>query len=230
MSNKIFQFGEYAEGYNIPVLNEREIRAAAGILFVFMFISVMFAILKADFFLLKYAITFFFTDICIRVLVNPRFAPSLILGRLIVRNQNPEYVGAVQKKFAWATGILLSGTAFVLIVVMNTYSMITGIICMICLLFLFFETAFGICLGCLSYKLIYRKKAEYCPGEVCDTKSRSNIQKLSPLQYFALVSFTALVVLVSVFFNESFKSRPHSLFDETEQTSKNNQQNIRSPK
>ena len=86
MSNKIFQFGEYAEGYNIPVLNEREIRAAAGILFVFMFISVMFAILKADFFLLKYAITFFFTDICIRVLVNPRFAPSLILGRLIVRS------------------------------------------------------------------------------------------------------------------------------------------------
>ena len=31
--NKIIKFGEDVEGYNIPVLNEREIRASAGILF-----------------------------------------------------------------------------------------------------------------------------------------------------------------------------------------------------
>lgn len=31
--NKIIRFGEDVEGYNIRVLNEREIRAAAGILF-----------------------------------------------------------------------------------------------------------------------------------------------------------------------------------------------------
>ena len=33
----IIKFGEDVEGYNIPVLNEREIRAAAGILFLIMF-------------------------------------------------------------------------------------------------------------------------------------------------------------------------------------------------
>jgi hypothetical protein len=212
MDNKIFQFGEHSEGYNIPVLNEREIRAAAGILFVVMFISVMFAILKGDFFLLKYAITFFFIDICTRVLINPRFAPSLIIGRLIVRNQNPEYVGAMQKKFAWIVGIILSGTAFVLIVVMNTYSPITGLICMVCLLFLFFETAFGICLGCIFYKLIYREKTQYCPGEVCDIKSRSNIQKLSAVQYLAMICFIIFVFFVALFLNENFKAKPHSLF------------------
>jgi len=32
------QFGETVEGYSIPVLNEREIRAAAGILFLGVFI------------------------------------------------------------------------------------------------------------------------------------------------------------------------------------------------
>ena len=32
--NKIIQFGENIEGSDIPVLNEREIRAAAGILFL----------------------------------------------------------------------------------------------------------------------------------------------------------------------------------------------------
>ncbi len=31
--SKLINFGENVEGYAIPVLNEREIRAAAGILF-----------------------------------------------------------------------------------------------------------------------------------------------------------------------------------------------------
>ena len=33
----IIQFGEEVEGYTIPVLNEREIRASAGIYFLMMF-------------------------------------------------------------------------------------------------------------------------------------------------------------------------------------------------
>ena len=36
--NEIIEFGEHVDGYNITVLNEREIRAAAGILFVIMFV------------------------------------------------------------------------------------------------------------------------------------------------------------------------------------------------
>ena len=42
--NKVIQFGENVEGYDIPVLNEREIRAAAGILFLFAFIAIASAI------------------------------------------------------------------------------------------------------------------------------------------------------------------------------------------
>ena len=33
-ANKIIKFGEDVDGYNIPVLNEREVRAAAGLLFL----------------------------------------------------------------------------------------------------------------------------------------------------------------------------------------------------
>ena len=140
-TSKVIQFGENVEGYNIPVLNEREIRAAAGLLFLMMFISIMVVILKGDFLLLKYAIVIFLTDILIRVLINPKYAPTLILGRLIVRNQTPEYVGAQQKKFAWIIGIVLAVTMFILQVVVNSFSPITGLICMICLIFLFFESA-----------------------------------------------------------------------------------------
>jgi len=169
--NKIINFGETVEGYDIPVLNEREIRAAAGLLFVMMFISIFTALLLGNFLLIKYSVTIFLTDILIRVFVNPKFSPSLILGRLIVRNQVPEYVGARQKKVAWIIGIVLATTIFIHLVIVNAFSPITGIICFICLIFLFFETAFGICLGCKFYSLFYKEKALYCPGEICDVKA-----------------------------------------------------------
>ena len=212
--SKIVKFGEDVAGYDIPVLNEREIRAASGILFVMMFIAILTAILKSDFLLLKYAITIFLADILIRVLVSPRFAPFMVIGRLIVRNQTPEYVGAQQKKFAWVIGIVLALTMLVLQVILNSYSIITGLICLICLIFLFFETSFGICLGCKVYSLIYREKAQYCPGEVCDPKAKQGIQKTSGFQALTVLGLAAYVVLVAFLFQGNFSEPPHALFGE----------------
>ena len=209
---KVIKFGEDVEGYDIPVLNEREIRAAAGILFLMMFIAILTVIFKGDFLLLKYAVTIFLTDILIRVFINPRFSPSLIIGRLVVRNQVPEYVGALQKKFAWIIGIVLAVTMFILLVVVNSHSPITGLICLICLIFLFFESAFGICLGCKFYSLIYKEKAQYCPGEVCDAKSKQDIQKTSWVQLFIVIGFIAYIVLTVYIFNDTFSENPHDLF------------------
>src|SRR5882724_7040188 len=115
--NKVIKFGEDVNGYDISVLNEREIRASAGILFLFIFISLMLILFKQDFLLVKYAITIFLTDFIIRVFINPKFSPSLIIGRLIVRNQVPEYVGARQKKFSWIIGLVLSATMFIFLVI-----------------------------------------------------------------------------------------------------------------
>ena len=209
--NKIIKFGEDVEGYNIPVLNEREIRAAAGILFVIMFTSILTAILKENFLLLKYSITIFLTDIAIRVFINPKYSPFLILGRLIVRNQVPEYVGAPQKKFAWIIGVILASVIFVHIVVTNTRSPLAGILCLICLIFLLFETAFGICLGCKFYPMFYRKKAQYCPGDVCDVKSKQDIQKTSRFQLIVILGFAVYIALIALTFNTSFSKQPFDL-------------------
>lgn len=206
------KFGENVEGYNIPVLNEREIRAAAGILFLMVFISLMLIIFKENFAPIKYGITIFLVDFIIRVFVNPKYAPSLIIGRLIVSNQTPEYVGAKQKKFSWIIGLILATIMFTLMVVMNTYSAISGIICLICLIFLFFESAFGICLGCKMYSLFYKEKAQYCPGEVCEIKDRQEIQKTSITQLLIVVGFIAFVFLTSYFFSANFSKKPHDLF------------------
>jgi hypothetical protein len=210
--NKIIKFGENVEGYTIPVLNEREIRAAAGILFIMMFVSIFLAATKGEFLLLKYAVTIFLTDLLVRVFINPKYSPSLIIGRLIVRNQVPEYVGAKQKKFAWIIGVVLASTMFILMVIVNSYSPITGIICLVCLIFLFFETAFGICLGCKFYTLVYKEKAQYCPGEVCDAKSKQDIQKTSGIQVFIVLGFIAYITLTVFLFNDTFSVKPHNLF------------------
>ena len=210
--DKIIKFGEDVEGYNIPVLNEREIRASAGMLFLFMLISLMMILFKGNFLMIKYVIIIFLSDLLIRVFINPRFSPTLILGRLIVSRQVPEYVGAAQKKVAWKIGIILATLMFVLLVVVNSYSIITGLTCLLCLIFLFFEAVFGICLGCLVYRWYYKEKAQYCPGEVCDVKSKQTIQKTSGSQLLIIVAFIAFVFLLINLFNTTFKEKPTALF------------------
>jgi len=209
---KIIQFGENVEGYQIAVLNEREIRAAAGILFLATFISLMLILFKGNFIPIKYVITIFLTDFIIRVMLNPALSPTLIIGRLIVGSQVPEYVGAKQKKIAWIVGMALSATMFILMVVFNSYSLITGIVCLICLVFLFFESAFGICLACKFYGWFYKEKTQYCPGETCDIKSKQPIQKTSFMQLLVLASFVGFLTLAIVFLRAEYAKQPHALF------------------
>jgi hypothetical protein len=208
-----FEFGERVEGFSVPVLNEREIRASAGILFLLMFISILKVIFKGEFTLLKFAIIIFLTDLLIRVLINPRFSPSLILGRLMVRRQVPEYVGAPQKKFAWITGIAIASIMFILVDIANTYSPVSGILCFTCLVFLFFETAFGICIGCKVYSLFHKEKARHCPGEACGINIKEDIQKTSAAQLLILAGFIIYIFLAVWFLREDLGKRPVGLFE-----------------
>lgn len=208
----VIQFGETVPGYSIPVLNEREIRAAAGIMFLFIYTSLMLIIFTGDFRLVKYIIMLFLLDFSIRVFVNPKFAPTLIIGRLIVSNQVPEYVGAQQKKFAWIIGVFLSASMFVLLLIMNVTGPFTGGVCLLCLIFLFFESVFGICIACKVYRLMYGEKAQYCPGEVCDVKSKQPIQKTSGAQFAVVFAFVALIFVLVRFLSPIVNVPPHDIF------------------
>ncbi|HTJ13326.1 MAG TPA: DUF4395 domain-containing protein [Dinghuibacter sp.] len=208
---KTIRFGESVPGYDIRVLNEREIRAAAGLFFVATLVSFLVILFTDNFVPVKYVLTIFFLDFAVRVFISPRLAPSLVIGRFIVRRQTPEYVGAAQKKFAWVIGLVLSATMFTFLVIVNAYSPITGITCLVCLIFLYFESSFGICLGCKVYSLVYRRKAQYCPGEVCNAKQP--IQRTSGSQWLMVALLIAVVVLIAVWGNGYFKRTPHYLFE-----------------
>ena len=211
-ASNYIKFGEEVEGFTIPVLNEREIRASAGILFLFMFISLMLILFKGNFLMIKYVIIVFLSDLLIRVFINPRFSPVLILGRLMVKNQRPEYVGASQKKFAWKIGIAFASLMFLLLVIVNSYSIFTGLTCLICLIFLFFESAFGICLGCLVYGWFYKDKMQYCPGEVCEPENKQEIQKVSTIQILILFGLIAFIILMAIFLKGAFSAPPKNLW------------------
>ncbi len=206
------QFGETVPGYNIPVLNEREIRASAGILFLFVFMAIQRVIYTGDFLMIKYFVLIFLAEFIVRVFISPKYAPTLIIGRMIVSKQTPEYVGAAQKKFAWIIGLVLAVTMLVLLVFMNTKSPVTGIICLICQIFLFFESVFGICLGCLFYNLFYKEKAQHCPGEVCERKDKQAIQRVSWTQILIVIAFVALAVAAFMLCKANFNQAPVNLF------------------
>lgn len=210
--SKLIQFGEDVPGYDIRVLNEREIRAAAGLLFAATFTSFLLIITQGNFVPVKYVLTIFFLDFLIRVLISPRYAPTLILGRWIVRNQMPEYVGARQKRFAWTVGLILSAIMFVFMVVVNAYSPITGIICLVCLLFTYFESVFGICLACKFYSAVFKTRVQYCPGEACDVRTKHPIQKTSLTQFLVVLGIVALFVVAANRFGDYFSRRPYDLF------------------
>lgn len=214
-SKKTFRFGEIVEGYNVPVLNEREIRAAAGILFLATFLALMFILFNGNFVPIKYVVSFFLLDFIIRVFASPKYSPTLIMARMIVSNQTPEYVGAAQKKFAWIIGVIMAAIMFIFFIFFNAYSGITGIICLICLIFLFFEAVFGICLGCMFYPLFFKKKIQLCPGDICEVKQKHDIQKVSVVQILILLAFAGIIALSVFLLNERFKIQPHDLTGNT---------------
>jgi hypothetical protein len=198
----IFKFGEQIADYDIAVLNERAVRASAGILFLLAIIAFMYAWLLGNFQLIKLFIIVFLLDFSLRIFINPRYSPSLILGQWFVRKQQPEYVGAPQKRFAWAIGFALALTMLYLVVLNNVIGPLNLIVCLACLTLLFYEAAFGICLGCKLYNLFNTAKSQHCPGNACDnTVAKKN--EINMAQIIVLLLFAILIAAIGQAINRS---------------------------
>lgn len=193
----VLAFGERLEGYAVPVLNEWAVRAAAGIVFFFAIVAFMNAWLVGNFQPTRVFVVGFLIDFTLRIFVNPKWAPSLILGQWMVRRQQPEWVGAPQKRFAWAIGWVLAVVMLYLVVVRQVIGPINLIVCSVCLLLLFFETAFGICLGCKVYNAVQQDRAQLCPGGVCEFEPAPGSGG-RPVQFAIVVLFVGVMVAWSM--------------------------------
>lgn len=183
---EFFVYGEKVAGYDVRVLNEREARAAAGILFVGAFLGLTNGVMLGTAVFSEYFVSFFALDFTIRV-IKPQYAPSLLLGRFFVQNQTPEYVGAEQKRFAWLLGMILSWPMFYYLVIDFQPNPIKVLVCLICMALLFLESAFSICVGCKLFNIFKKEKATHCPGDVCELKIKEPIQRFSTVQRTILI-------------------------------------------
>lgn len=175
----IFSFGEYTEGKSFKVLNERVVRGSSGIMLLIGFIAFIYGFIVQEYIVLPYLSGFLAFSFLVAVFINPKFSPTVFISWVFVRKQSSLPIGAIQKKFAWSLGLILTTSIFILSLFLLSdvsYFEPVCMLCLICLLFLFLETAFGICVGCQLYHLSVRvglvsppKEKPNCMGDSCDT-------------------------------------------------------------
>lgn len=174
---EIISFGTYRDPHKFKVLDERKMRASAGIMFLVGLFGFINGFILDRYSVLPYVSGFLLINFLIGIFINPKFSPTIFLGSLLVKGQTPIYVGAVQKKFAWSMGTMLASAIFILSLFLLQdvkYFEPLCLLCIICLTLIYLELAFGICVGCWIYKLLLRikilpepKERPNCTGDVC---------------------------------------------------------------
>ncbi len=207
----LWEYGEKVPGYDVTVINEREARAAAGILFMLGMIVIFVGIGYNHIIVARVYLAFMFVDFTARM-ISPRYAPSLLLGKIVVQNQKPEYVGGLQKRFAWTLGWFISLPMMDWFVLHWDITFYKVLVCVLCLTLMFLEAAFSVCVGCMIYKAIIREDAQHCPGGVCEIRKKEPIQMLSPLQ--KLIAALTLVGLLTGIYLFLAKTESKTFFGE----------------
>lgn len=187
-----FNFGEKVDEFDYKVINERTVRASAGIMFLLGLLSLFSVyIFRTLLWAELFSITFIF-EFFIRLTLSPKYAPYMLLGELIVHNQKPDWVEAKPKKFAWGLGMLL-GLIMAYYIVFDVITMMRLGVCLVCLGLLFLESSFGICLGCSLYHTL-NIQLNRCPGGICET------QKLEPYNFKKLLLLIGFIFLFIVIY------------------------------
>jgi hypothetical protein len=176
-------FGEYIEGINYKVLDERTMRGSAGIMLMLALIAFVNGFILREFIVIPYISGFLALNFIIGIFFRSKFAPTILISQLVVKKQTPFYIGAIQKKFAWSLGLALSTAIFILSLFLLqdiTYFDPVCMLCLVCIALLYLETAFGICVGCKLYDVALKLKLfdapeekPNCMGDSCNINSEN---------------------------------------------------------
>jgi len=174
----IVTFGEYREQQAYKTLDERVMRGSAGIMLLLAIIAFINGFIVKNYIVIPFISGFLALNFVIGIFINPKFSPTVLLARLMVRKQTVLPIGAIQKKFAWTLGLGLATAIFVMSLPLQNnvaWSEPVCMLCLVCLFLLYLETAFGICVGCQLYFLGIRLKlikapevAPNCMGDSCE--------------------------------------------------------------
>jgi len=157
-----------------PVINERAVRATAGIVMVLAAIAIAIAYFDHNYTPVRIISILVAVDFALRQIAGlTPLSPIGTLGTFLVKNQTPEWVGVTQKRFAWALAF-----AMALLIAILTNAEVHGLgvqligLTLIALLWL--ESVVGFCVGCFIYSrlikagLIHPEDAPACGGNSCE--------------------------------------------------------------
>lgn len=167
----------YGKPAPYAVVNERSIRAAAGLMFAIGFGTFSYIWLTRDYTPLPWIVGIFWLDFFLKSVFQPHWSIFGFFGDVLTYKQRPEYVGAIQKRFAWSLGLVMATVMIIIAIGFQIRGWVPFAICATCLLFMWLESAAGICVGCKIYSYLRRKKviaepehAPACPGGACEIK------------------------------------------------------------
>jgi hypothetical protein len=157
-----------------PVVDENEVRAAAGLTMVIGAVAFAYAYFDKQYLPLQAVATLFFVEFLIRVTAGIRYSPIGVVARALTFGLAPEWVSAKPKRFAWSLGLAMT---FAMTVITNSgiRGLLPRTICLICLALMWMESALGLCLGCRIHALLVRRgwrprdpAIEVCADGACD--------------------------------------------------------------
>lgn len=106
--NNFRRIGTNIKGFEYPVVNEREVRTGAGIMFLIGIMAFILVTKRHNYEYLYFTVPLFLIDFAIKVFIGPHLSPISVIAKLTVKNQKPEWVGAIQKRFAWSLGLFMA--------------------------------------------------------------------------------------------------------------------------
>jgi hypothetical protein len=182
-------FGEVLPGLSVDgkelrsaVFNEHEVRAAAGMTMALGAVALVYESFAHQDLPIKIVSTFFFLEFLIRVTAGITYSPTGIVARWLMRRQEPRWVSAKPKRFAWTLGLIIS-LAMAIITNSDIRGALPQTICLICLALMWMESALGLCLGCEIYGLLVRRgwatrdeAIEVCAHGACDIRPGQGVR------------------------------------------------------
>ncbi|WP_061961635.1 DUF4395 domain-containing protein [Demequina flava] len=160
--------GTFVAGIDTPVINERAVRASAGILFLLGFPAWFYGAITGDLQFMRLFGILFASEMMLRLFVGTSYTPSLWLGSLLTRRQRPEWVDAHPKQLAWSIGLGMGMAGCLALGWLGLPAAIAQAICAACLTLLHVEAAFGVCVGCALSQRFSRHKPQRCSGDTCN--------------------------------------------------------------
>ncbi len=175
----IFDFGDIIPSHSYRVINEHLVVANARVMFIFGLTAFINGFFLKNFEVIPFISGFLVLNFLIGIFIN-RLMPTANFASLFIKNKKVKYIGAIQKKFAFILGAILTGIVFI----MSNIFLITGkgfgivcILCIICVILIGMEAFFNTCIGCKIYGLFldkgwikHPKEIPKCMGDHCDLK------------------------------------------------------------